>query len=334
MSPASLDVLGSTGLNVSRVGLGLAALGRPGYINLGHADDLAGRTDEAAMERRAQRVLDAAWAAGVRYFDAARSYGLAERFLANWLRARQIAPSAVVVASKWGYTYTAGWRARAAQHEVKEHSLDAFTRQWAESTALLGPFVKIYQIHSATLASGVLENRAVLDELARLKQTGVHVGLSVSGPTQGATLDRAMRVMRDGVPLFETVQATWNLLEPSAGNALAEARQAGMGIIIKEALANGRLTERNREVDFAPRLSVLRGEANRLGVSVDALAIAACLAQPFTNVVLSGAASASQLEANLKARNVSLDTATLGRLASVVESAGDYWQRRQALPWN
>src|SRR6516165_3107252 len=100
--------LGTTGLTVTSLGLGLAALGRPGYINLRHAADLAHDYDVAAMEARAHAVLDAAWAAGVRYFDAARSYGRAEEFLGRWLAARDIAPADVTVGSKWGYTYTAG----------------------------------------------------------------------------------------------------------------------------------------------------------------------------------------------------------------------------------
>src|SRR5476651_1599255 len=94
--------LGTTGLLVSRIGLGLAALGRPGYINLGHAADLKAEFDIASMEARAHAVLDAAWAAGVRYFDAARSYGRAEAFLATWLEARQIRADAVTTGSKWG----------------------------------------------------------------------------------------------------------------------------------------------------------------------------------------------------------------------------------------
>ena len=128
--------LGATGLTVSRIGLGLAALGRPGYINLGHADDLGHDYDLAAMEARAHAVLDAAWAGGVRYFDAARSYGAAEQFLASWLASRGIAPEAVVVASKWGYTYTAGWQVEAEKHEVKDHSLPVLRRQSAESRGL------------------------------------------------------------------------------------------------------------------------------------------------------------------------------------------------------
>jgi len=95
---------------LSRIGLGLAALGRPGYINVGHGEDLRGQTDVAAMERNAHRVLDAAFDGGVRYFDAARSYGEAEACLASWLERRGLRPGEVTVGSKWGYTYTAGWR--------------------------------------------------------------------------------------------------------------------------------------------------------------------------------------------------------------------------------
>src|SRR5438552_1673719 len=100
--------LGQTDLTATRLGLGMAALGRPGYINLGHASDLGHNYGHAGMQAQAHAVLDAAFAAGVRYFDAARSYGDGERFLASWLAARSVRPGKVVVASKWGYTYTAG----------------------------------------------------------------------------------------------------------------------------------------------------------------------------------------------------------------------------------
>src|SRR5260370_10937587 len=103
------------------MGLGLAALGRPGYINIGHASDIQGDLDVAVMEARAHAVLDAAWNAGVRYYDAARSYGRGEAFLAHWLASRAIKPDQVVVGSKWGYTYTADWKVDAEKHEVKEH---------------------------------------------------------------------------------------------------------------------------------------------------------------------------------------------------------------------
>lgn len=326
--------LGKSGLSVSRLGLGLAALGRPGYINLGHADDLGHAYDVAAMEARAHAVLDAAWAAGVRYFDAARSYGRAEAFLASWLTARAIPPDTVTIGSKWGYTYTAGWKVEADKHEIKDHSPAVLKRQYAESRTLLGAQLDLYQIHSATLESGVLDDTGVLQELARLRREGLCIGLSLSGTRQAETLRKAMAVQIDGQRVFDCVQATWNLLEPSAGEALAEAQAAGMGVIVKEALANGRLTARNDELAFAPRRQVFEDVAKRLNTSLDALALAAVVAQPWADVVLSGAASVEQVQSNLGAANVAVDAAALQTLDALKESPEEYWATRGRMAWN
>ena len=69
---------GRTNLRVTRIGLGLAALGRPGYINLGHQDDLRGNYDLGAMEAHAHKMLELAYQKGIRYFDMAWSHGKAE----------------------------------------------------------------------------------------------------------------------------------------------------------------------------------------------------------------------------------------------------------------
>jgi aryl-alcohol dehydrogenase-like predicted oxidoreductase len=316
----SVHVLGRSGLPVSRLGLGLAALGRPGYINLGHGDDLGEQKDVATLEREAHEVLDAAYAGGIRYFDAARSYGKAEQFLSSWLERRGLDPGAVTVGSKWGYTYTAGWRVDAEVHEVKDLSVATLRRQIGESRALLGEHLRLYQIHSATLESGVLDDLAVLGELARLRETGLAIGLTTTGPNQGETIERALEVGG-----FDTVQATWNLLERSAGPALEAAHDAGLGVIVKEALANGRLTARG---DVTP----LHRLAERTGTTADALALAAVLAQPWADVVLSGAATVGQLQSNLAA--LELDPKPDPELAELAEEPAVYWEERSALPWN
>ena len=318
----SVHSLGRSGLSVSPLGLGLAALGRPGYINVGHRDDLAGRTDVAEMERRAHALLDAAYDAGVRYLDAARSYGKAEAFLASWLDRRGLPPGAVTIGSKWGYTYTAGWRVAAERHEVKDLSVATLRRQLAESRALLDPHLRLYQIHSATLESGVLDDRAVLDELARLRETGLAIGLTVTGAHQSETIERALEV-----GIFDTVQATWNLLERSAAPILGQAHSSGLGVIVKEALANGRLTSRGD-------VPSLRKLAEGRGVAPDALALAAALAQPWADVVLSGAATAENLKSNLTALELELDEQLDRALAALVEEPARYWEERAALPWN
>jgi len=326
--------LGGAGLSVSRLGLGMAALGRPGYMVLGHAEDMAGGTAVDAMRARAHAVLDAAWALGVRYVDAARSYGRAEEFVASWLAARGVAPDGLVVGSKWGYAYTAGWRVQADVHEVKEHTPEQLARQSAESLALLGSHLRLYQIHSATLDTGVLENAGVVAGLARLQGNGIRIGLSLTGARQADTLRRALEVRVDGMRLFDAVQATWNVLEPSAGQALGEARAAGLGVIVKEALANGRLTSRNTAPAHAGDLAVLRAEAGRLGTTIDALALAAALAQPWADVVLSGAATVAHLRANATALEVELDGEACARLGALAREPGAYWDERSRLPWS
>jgi aryl-alcohol dehydrogenase-like predicted oxidoreductase len=174
-------------------------------------------------------------------------------------------------------------------------------------------------------------------ELRRLGDTGLtvsRIGLTLSGPSQGGILRRAMEIEIDGSRLFDSVQATWNPLEPSVGPALAEAHAAGIGVIIKEALANGRLTDRNQEPDFASKLGVLHTESRDQGATTDALALAACLSQPFVDVVLSGAANPEQILSNVQACRLQLDQAILARLLCLAEPPSVYWTTRTKLAWN
>ena len=302
---------------MSEIGLGLAALGRPAYINLGHADDLGEDRSPDGLRAQTHTVLDHAYAAGVRYFDAARSYGLAEEFLGGWLRERD--PDGVFIASKWGYTYTAGWRIDVEDHEIKDLTAGQLRRQLAETREHLGSWLRLYQIHSATIESGVLEDAEVLGELAALRETGVQIGLTATGTRQADTIDAAI-----ATGAFDAVQATWNLHERTAGDALARAHAAGMRVIVKEAVANGRLTDR-----AAP--PALAAVAHAHGVGADAVALAAALAQPWSDVVLSGASTAAMLDSNLAARDIDLDP---GALAELAEPADRYWETRSALSWN
>ena len=120
----------------------MAALGRPGYINLGRSDHLPSRTVDG-MQQQANAVMDelfrlcrelnrdAAKDGGekklVPWLDCARSYGLSEKFVGEYLRANSIGTDEVFVSSKWGYTYVADWEVELGEgqpHEVKDHSLE------------------------------------------------------------------------------------------------------------------------------------------------------------------------------------------------------------------
>ncbi|MFG2605356.1 aldo/keto reductase [Streptomyces sp. NPDC048514] len=308
------------------IGLGLAAVGRPGYINLGRDTDLGENRSVDALRTRTHELLDAAYAQGVRYFDVARSYGRSEEFLAGWLDARPDVED-VVIGSKWGYTYTADWSTDAERHEVKDHGPATYERQRAETRALLGDRLDLYQIHSVTPDSPALTDKELHATLARAAAEGLTVGFSTSGPAQSDAIRAALAVTVDGEPLFRTVQSTYNVLETSAGPALAEAHDAGLTVIVKEGMANGRLA-----APHAP--DALRAVAEEASLGCDAVALAWILRQPWTGVVLSGAATVPQLVSNLHAPAVDLDVDQLTRLATLAEDPHAYWERRGQLPWH
>jgi aryl-alcohol dehydrogenase-like predicted oxidoreductase len=304
---------------VTTLGLGLAALGRPAYINLGRTEALPAHRTVAEMRAASWAVLDAAYDAGIRWVDVARSYGLAEEFLAGWLGNH----SDVTVSSKWGYTYVGDWRMDAEVHEVKEHTRDRFHAQLAESRELLGDRLALYQVHSLTVDSPLFTDNVLLADLAA---TGIPTGFSTSGPAQADTVRKALALTVHGQRVFTAVQSTWNPLETSVGPALAEAHRNGVHVLVKEAVANGRLAMR-------PPATVTE-LAKKHGVGPDAIALAAALAQPWADTVLVGPASVPQLRSNLKAREIKLTTAELDELATLAQPPEEYWAQRAALPWN
>ena len=308
------------------IGLGLAAVGRPGYINLGREEDLGENRTVEALRTRSHELLDAAYAQGVRYFDAARSYGRSEEFLADWLKANPDLDD-IVVGSKWGYTYTADWTTDAEKHEVKDHSVQTYDRQRAETAELLGAHLDLYQIHSVTPDSPALTDKELHAKLAELAATGVTIGFSTSGPAQADAIRAALTVTVDGEPLFRTVQSTYNALETSAGPALTEAHDAGLAVIVKEGMANGRLAD-----PYAP--DALKAVAEETNAGSDAIALALILREPWAGVALSGAATAAQLASNLHAAAVDLNDDQLSRLATLAEEPRTYWEKRGRLPWH
>ena len=301
--------------STSRFGLGLAAVGRPAYITAGRDGDLGppeGRSVDA-LRGRTHELLDAAWDLGVRFLDVARSYGRAEEFLGGWLAEHPERRGELTVESKWGYEYVGDWAMDAAVHERKEHSVAMLERQWSATLAALGSAPDRYLVHSITPESPALADRALLDRLRGLAGSGVAVGLSTSGPEQARTIGLALAIPDSP---FSTVQTTWNVLERSAGAALAEAHDAGWTVVVKEALANGRLVG-----DRAP--DVLRGRA---GAPED-LALGAVLGRPWADVVLSGAASPGQLRENLRAEAGAVPEGL------AAQEPGEYWAERSALAW-
>lgn len=312
----------------ARWAIGTAVLGRPAYLNTGSAAALPAGRSMDAMRDNTFAVLDAAMAAGIDWVDTARSYGEAETFVGDWIARRTTDTDFVppTVSSKWGYAYVGQWRTDVDVHEVKEHSIDQFRRQWAQTRERIGDVIGLYQVHSLTVDSPLFGDDELIAALAELPKSAVAVGFTTSGTRQADAIRRALSLSVDGKPLFSAVQSTWNVLEPSVGPALAEARAAGMTVLLKECLANGRLVTE-------PSDPVVAMATDR-GVDADAIALAAAAAQPFADRVLLGPVDAGQLASNLRSDRVELTDNELATLRTVAEPAAEYWRRRAELPWS
>ncbi len=190
----------------------------------------------------------------------------------------------------------------------------------------------MYQVHSATFESGILTDQRVHEALSTCKkENGWKIGLSVSGPSQNDILREAMKITTsDGSKLFDSVQCTFNVLEQRPGEALLEAHNAGMDIIIKEGMANGR----------ALKNEILQDFSKSSGYSADQLALACILAQPFQPRVLSGAVTSEQLESNAVAVDLAMkmkdeEKVLLDGIMKGCEMESEqYWMDRSALQWN
>ncbi len=314
----------------SRLGLGLAAVGRPAYITSGRERDLGAGSERSvdALRERAHALLEAAWWLGIRYVDAARSYGLAEEFLGSWLAEHPGRRDELTIGSKWGYDYVGDWRLDAPTHERKEHSLAMFERQWPESLAALGTAPDVYLVHSLTPENPVFGDRALLDRLRELAASGVRVGFSTSGPQQATVIERMLDLPDSP---FSAVQCTWNLLEPSAAAALERANDARWLVVVKEVLANGRLTGEAAAIAgaVAPEAAAAALAAQD-GQPLEGLAIGAAVAHPWADIVLSGAVTRKQLRQNATAKAPRVSDE---RLASLALPPEQYWAERAARDW-
>ena len=312
------------------LGLGTAALGRPQYINV--RQDNATNTDLETFRKHSFQVLEEAYNAGIRYFDTAPGYGLAEELVLEWVQTKN--DSSIEIATKWGYTYTANFDANATVHEIKEHSLAKLNEQWNFSKQLL-PYLKVYQIHSATLETGVLENTEVLAQLGFLKKEHhLQIGLTTSGTNQVEVIKKALEVLVDGEPLFDLFQVTYNFLDQSLQEISDELIKQNKTIVIKEALANGRIFRNKTYTNYNNLYNVLEILSKKYTVGVDAISLKYCEQTISNSIVLSGASSTNQLKENVKLNDFSLSTNEIELLNSFKTAPELYWTERKQLQWH
>ncbi len=309
----------------TKIGLGLAALGRPEYINI--RTDTHFDRSKSAFKTNAYNMLDFAYENGVRFFDTAPSYGLGEQFLLDWKTTR--AYNDILISTKWGYTYVANWELGFhGKHEIKEHSLSKLNEQWMVSKALL-PQLGIYQVHSATMESGIITDRAIHERLFQLKKKyNIQIGISTSGPNQSKIINHAKYIKVANEILFDSYQVTYNIFEQSTFDALQDLKSKGKTIIIKEALANGRIFPKKQLNDTLEKLQTTYHTGR------DALALRFIIDTLEPDYLLSGASSNIQLDQNLKALDFKLSLDDLQGLTALKRDTTTYWSERADLVWN
>lgn len=312
------------------LGLGTAAIGRPQYINI--RQQVATNFSLVTFRETGKKVLDLAYEKGIRYFDTAPGYGLAEELLVDWILEKD--DVTIELATKWGYTYVANFDPNAKIHEVKEHSLKKLNEQWAFSEKAL-PYLKTYQIHSATFETGVLENENVLNRLAELKANHqLHIGITTTGANQVAVIKKALEVAVNGISLFDTFQVTYNVLDQSLAEISQQLKNADKRIIIKEALANGRIFPNEQYSHYNKLYQTLASLANKYEVGIDAVALRFCIDSIAPFKVLSGASKAFHLTENIKVDRFKLTELDIARLAKFAIVPNTYWSERKKLGWN
>ncbi len=308
----------------------MAAMGRPQYINI-----RLNKSPEfhiESLKAKGMQILDAAYDAGIRYYDTAPGYGMAEELLLEWVKTKK--DTSIEIATKWGYAYVANFNPEATIHELKEHSLKQLDKQWEFSKELL-PYLSTLQIHSATFETGVLENEMVLNRLAELRDAfNIRIGLTTTGHNQLEVLKRAVEVQVHKKPLFDVFQVTYNILDQSVGDTIHALQKAGNRIIIKEGMANGRFFPNEAYPHYQPLYDMLKQLADKYQVGIDAIALRFCMqtVEPFK--VLSGASETQHFYENAKALDFVLQKDELEILKSFRIQPIEYWTERKQLRWN
>jgi len=313
--------LGRTGLELSRIGLGCGNFG-----GIGSAPELFGRGES---EEEAFALMDAAWAAGITFFDTAASYGggRSERWVGKW-RGERGAP--VLLSSKvyWSVSGDPGDRGLSRERILREVE-GSLERLGVER-------LDLYLTHEPDTETPIEETLRALDELVRSGKVRA-IGASNLDAQQ---LEEALETSDQlGLARFGWVQNELSLLEQGAGGVLPVCRREGLGFTPFSPLGGGWLAGRYRRGEAYPAgsrmnlrpgpyeglateetfraLDAFAAAAAERGVEQAALAIAWVLSDPQVTAVVVGPRRPQHLEPALAALELPLSDVERDELAGL-----------------
>ena len=196
-------LLGRTGLEVSRLGIGLSEIG-------------------SSDKETSKQILHTALDNGINFFDTASCYGMSEEFVGENLSNKR---NEIVLASKCGHSSRFNPNLADWTYEGVKKSID-------RSLSLLKTDrVDIMQLHSCDVET--LERGEVIKALEEAKSDGKILHLGFSG-------DNDAVIWAAESNKFETMQTSFNLVEQKARYKLFDiVRKINLGLIAKRPIANG-----------------------------------------------------------------------------------------------
>ncbi|MES2708423.1 MAG: aldo/keto reductase [Verrucomicrobiota bacterium] len=208
--------LGTTGLNVSPLGIGTVKWGRTEGLKHGHF--------ELPDDRACLELLDTALESGVNVLDAAPAYGLAEERLGQLLGARRelfhlfTKTGEIFRDGKSSWDFSAGHTRRSVEESLRRLRTDRLD-------AVL--------LHCPREDLPVIRDTAALEVLAALKAEGKirAVGISTMSLEGGLA----------AVPLCDVVMVAWNAWFHEQQPVIEAAAAAGRGVLLKKVFSSGNL---------------------------------------------------------------------------------------------
>ncbi|WP_442581336.1 aldo/keto reductase [Mesorhizobium sp. ASY16-5R] len=323
--------LGRTGLFVSEICLGTMTFGAAN--GAAQWNKIAGVEQEAA-----DAIMQRALAGGVNFFDTADVYsrGDSERILGQSLKNLGVKRKDVIIATKFLGAMGEGPNDRGGS---RGHIMDAVE---ASLERLQTDHIDLYQIHGTDPVTPIDQTLRALDDLVS-RGLVRYIGLS---NWQAWRIAKALGISEHrGYARFETVQSYYSIAGRDLEREIVPLlKEEGLGLMVWSPLAGGLLSGkygpgapgngegRRADFDFPPVdkdrawevVAVMRDIAAKHEVSVATVALAFVLSRPFVMSVLIGATRLEQLEQNLAATTLSLDTEDIARLEAVSALKPEY----------
>ena len=321
--------LGSTGLRISRLGLGCGNFGgvgsAPAFFGMGET------------EAQAFELMDRAVDAGINFFDTANAYGggRSETYIGRWLRTKGTAVrQQLLLSSKVFNPVGPGPNDRGlSRRHILQQVDESLTRLDTDR-------LDMYLIHEPDPETPLDETLQALDDVVRMGKV-LYVGAS---NIEAWRLARGLWISdRRGIGRFDWVQNSFSLLDRGPEREMFPlCADQGVGFTAFSPLAGGWLTGKYRTAGEYPEgsrmtlrpepyrhlerehvyraLAVLADEAGARGVGMGALAIAWVLRHPRVDAAIIGPRSAAHLDAALAATTIDLSSGDAMRLAALFEN--------------